>query len=89
MSWQEQINGDPLGWLLEQDDQTVRYNALKDLVGLPADDPELAEAREQAHIAGPIAALVSIPVLAPAYPSSSAAGFWKLPSMNSCMPSVS
>lgn len=70
MSWQEQINGDPLGWLLEQDDQTVRYNALKDLVGLPPDDPELAEAREQAHIAGPIAAILD---------EMDASGFWVEP----------
>ena len=45
-------------WLLEPEDPGVRYLALRDLVGLPADDPELAAARKAAHTQGPIAAIL-------------------------------
>jgi len=34
MSWQDQLNGDSLSWLLEPDSPGVRYLALRDLVGL-------------------------------------------------------
>ena len=34
MSWQDQLNGDSLSWLLEPDSPGVCYLALQDLVGL-------------------------------------------------------
>jgi len=49
---------DPLAWLLEPADPGVRYLALRDLLHLPADDPELASARQAAHTHGPIAAIL-------------------------------
>jgi hypothetical protein len=49
------VNQEALAWLLEPQDAGVRYLALRDLVGLPADDPELAQARRDAHASGPIA----------------------------------
>lgn len=55
MSWQEQLNGDTVSWLLEDENPGVRYLALRDLVELPKDDPELLAAQEFAHEAGPIA----------------------------------
>jgi hypothetical protein len=45
----ELLNGDVLPWLLEPDSPGARYLALRDLVGLRADDPELAAARQAAH----------------------------------------
>jgi hypothetical protein len=59
MAWQEQLNGDTLSWLLEEDEPGVRYLALRDLVGLPADDPELISAQELAHSAGPISVILN------------------------------
>jgi hypothetical protein len=47
-----------LEWLLEPEDPGVRYLALRDLVGLPANNPELAEAQKAAHTQGPIAAIL-------------------------------
>jgi len=44
-----------LDWLLDPASPGVRYLALRDLVGLPAADPELIAAREAAHADGPIA----------------------------------
>jgi len=59
MSWRDQLNGDPLPWLLEPDAPGVRYLALRDLLDLPNDDPELKAARTQAHAEGPIAAVLA------------------------------
>jgi hypothetical protein len=59
MSWKEQINGDPLPWLLDPELPGVRYLALRDLLELPEDDPELSAARRTAHKEGPIAAILA------------------------------
>jgi hypothetical protein len=58
MDGQSQIKGDPLPWLLEEQDPGPRYLTLRDLVGLPADDPELLAARKAAHAQGPIAVIL-------------------------------
>ena len=58
MSWQEQLKGDPISWLLEVDAPGVRYLALRDLSGCSGDDPELRAARAAAHRDGPIAAVL-------------------------------
>ena len=59
MAWQDQLNGDPLAWLLEPADPGVRYLALRDLLDRPADDAELAAARQEAHDRGPIATVLT------------------------------
>jgi hypothetical protein len=58
MTWQDQPRGDPLPWLLEQDDPGVRYLALRDLLDRPAADLELSAARRLAHSEGPIATVL-------------------------------
>jgi hypothetical protein len=40
MSWQEQIKGNSLSWLLESDFPGVRYLALRDLMDLPEEHLE-------------------------------------------------
>jgi len=57
MSWQNQLKGDSLSWLLEADSSGVRYLALRDLVD-SADEAEISAAREVAHREGPIAAIL-------------------------------
>ena len=59
MSWQDQLNGDSLSWLLEENEPGVRYLALRDLLDLPADHPDLLAAQQQAHTHGPIAAVLN------------------------------
>jgi hypothetical protein len=59
MSWQTQLKGDSVPWLLEKDDPGVRYLALRDLLELPADSRELRAARKAAHQHGPIAAILA------------------------------
>ena len=43
--WKRALKADPTAWLLEEDDPSVRYFALKDLLDRPEDDPELMDAR--------------------------------------------
>ena len=70
MSWQDQLKGDSLSWLLESDPPGVRYLALRDIVGCAPDDPELLAARQLAYTQGPISA-----VLAAMHPD----GYWSEP----------
>ncbi len=70
MSWQTQLKGDSVSWLLEKDDPGVRYLALRDLMDLSADDRELRAARKVAHRQGPIASILA---------EMDRAGFWVEP----------
>lgn len=58
MSWQNQLKGDSLSWLLEPDSAGVKYLALRDLLERPKTDPELRAARTAAHKKGQIAAIL-------------------------------
>jgi hypothetical protein len=70
MSWQNQLKGDSLSWLLERDSPGVRYLALRDLLDRPQDDPELRAARQAAHTEGPIATVLA---------EMNEAGYWAKP----------
>ncbi len=59
-----------LDWLLDPASPGVRYLALRDLLRLPQDDPELVAAQKAAHTQGPIAA-----ILAEMHPK----GYWSKP----------
>ena len=59
MTWQNQLKGDSLTWLLETDSPNVRYLALRDLMDCPANDRELISAREAAYTEGPIASILA------------------------------
>ena len=56
--WHSQLRDDPVTWLLEPDAPGVRYLALRDLMDLPFDDPELQAAQRLAHTKGPIATIL-------------------------------
>lgn len=58
MAWANRLKGDALPWLLKKDDPGPRYLAMRDVLGLPAEDRELRLARRQAHTRGPIAAIL-------------------------------
>jgi hypothetical protein len=70
MSWQNQLKGDSVSWLLEAKTPGVRYLALRDLMGCPPTDPELRTARIDAHKNGPIATILD---------RMDKAGFWVAP----------
>lgn len=59
MSWQDQLRGDSVSWLLESELPGVRYLALRDLMGLSKEDAELRSARKRAHKDGPIAEVLT------------------------------
>jgi hypothetical protein len=59
MSWQDQLKGDSLSWLLESRTPEVRYLALRDLLECPPTDPELRLACKDAHKKGPIATILA------------------------------
>jgi len=59
MSWQTQLRGDSVFWLLKSDSPNVRYLAMRDLLDLPPDDKKLKAARKSAHKEGPIAVVLS------------------------------
>ena len=56
MNWLSEVNGEPLEWLLEIDEQNpaVRYFALRDLVGLADGHQDLIDARQQIMKSGPV-----------------------------------
>ena len=43
--WREELNGDPIPWLLEEGEPWVRYRTLVDLLDRPENDPEVVAAR--------------------------------------------
>lgn len=46
--WRRQLRGNPLPWLLHPGTPAVRHLALRDLLGRPSADPEVADARAAA-----------------------------------------
>jgi hypothetical protein len=69
MSWRNQLKGDSVSWLLEQEDPGVRYLTLRDLVEA-APKAEIVEARQAAYLHGPIAEILV---------NMSTDGFWAEP----------
>jgi len=59
ISWQDHLRGDPIPWLLEENEPGVRYLAMRDLLGIPAADKRLIQARKTAHQHGPTAAILN------------------------------
>lgn len=58
MPYQQHLRGDPLPWLLQPDDPGPRYLALRHLLDRCPSDPELRQARAEAHTHGPIATIL-------------------------------
>jgi hypothetical protein len=70
MSWQDQLKGDSISWLLETTTPELRYLAIRDLLETPSNDPDLRAARKAAHQKGPIATILK---------HMETAGFWVSP----------
>jgi len=54
MDWRTHLNDDPLPWLLESDNPSVRYFALTDLLDRPADDPDVVAAKAAINTSRPV-----------------------------------
>lgn len=51
--WKSVLKADPTGWLLEEDNPSVRYLTLVDIVGRSPGDPEVIQARKEVMVRGP------------------------------------
>jgi hypothetical protein len=72
MTWDGALKGDPLPWLLEPDPANpgVRFFALTELLGRPASDPEVRQARAAVMETGPVLAILQ---------AQDSEGFWVEP----------
>ena len=70
MTWRDQLKGDSVLWLLEDDASGVRHLALRDLEDCLESDPEFRAAREAAHRNGPIAGVLG---------ATKESGYWEEP----------
>jgi hypothetical protein len=52
------LKRETLDWLLSSETPGVKYLALRELTGMPADDPEMEAARQAAYRHGPVAAIL-------------------------------
>jgi hypothetical protein len=59
MPYRAQLNADPLPWLLEPENPSVRYLALRDLLDRPDTDPELRAARAAVMDSEPVRAILA------------------------------
>jgi hypothetical protein len=61
MAWTDQLNANPLDWLLEPDPANpgVRYFALRDLLSRPADDPDVVAAQADVMQTGPVPVMLA------------------------------
>jgi hypothetical protein len=69
-NWHDELRGDPVAWLLEEDNPSVRYFALRDILQLPHDDPELLDGQSAIMASKPVS-----DILAAQYPQ----GHWIKP----------
>ncbi len=68
--WKDLLKSDPIPWLMEPDNPSARYFTLTDLLGRPADDPEVVEARQTIMKVGPVPAILK---------EQHADGYWVVP----------
>jgi hypothetical protein len=54
MDWRTHLNDDPLPWLLEPDNPSVRYFTLTDLLDRPPDDPDVVAAKSAINTGRPV-----------------------------------
>ncbi len=59
MPWRAKLNADPLPWLLEPDNPSVRYFALRDLLDRPEHDADLRAARAAIMDSEPVRAILA------------------------------
>jgi len=52
--WKDRLHSDSMPWLLEEENPSVRYFALRDLEGLSEDDEELERTRTAIMTSGPV-----------------------------------
>lgn len=56
--WRSVVNGDPVDWLLEKGNPSVRYYTLRDILESPESDPEVVNAKQDIMKAGIVPAIL-------------------------------
>jgi len=59
-AWQSLLKQDPIPWLLEAEDASIRYFTLTDLLDLPPDDPQVTSTRQAIPHSGAPARILSL-----------------------------
>jgi len=57
--WPDFLADDPTDWLLEEDNPSVRYHALRSLMELPGDDKQVVAARHAIMESGPVPVILA------------------------------
>jgi len=70
MTWLRHLRSDPLPWLLEEDNASVRHLSLLHLLDRSREDPEVIEASAAAMTSDPIAAILK---------AQEPEGYWQKP----------
>lgn len=68
--WKSVLNADPTDWLLEEDNSSVRYLTLVDLLDKPQDSMEVVKARQSIMTNGPVLTILG---------KQEAGGYWGIP----------
>jgi hypothetical protein len=59
IGWDDFLIADPIDWLLEEDNPSVRYLTLRTLLDLPEDDQRVAKARRAIMQSGPVPVILA------------------------------
>jgi hypothetical protein len=59
IGWDDFLIADPMDWLLEEDNPSVRYLTLRTLLDKPEDDPRVVKARQAIMQSGPVPAILA------------------------------
>ena len=57
--WPDLLADDPTDWLLEEDNPSVRYHALRSLMELPEDDRQVVAAQRAIMESGPVPVILA------------------------------
>jgi hypothetical protein len=70
VDWKSMLKANPLGWLLEKDNPSVRYSALTEILDKPKSDLEVREAKDEIMEAGAVPKILA---------KQSNEGYWETP----------
>ena len=57
--WQSYLNGDPTEWLFKDDNPSVRYFTLRDILEKPRTTPEMMKAKADIMAVGAVPAILN------------------------------
>jgi hypothetical protein len=70
VGWKSKLRADPIDWLLGEDNPSVRYYTLKELLNKPANDPDVKRARSEIMKVGAVPEILA---------KKKKGGYWETP----------